>query len=547
MNARFSLTAKILVWFSLNLIFLIVIVWAGLRYATRSGFDSFLAGHVGGRVEATARAIMGELENTPRNEWSEVLARHGRTHGVTFLLLDSDQAILAGEQMQLPESLRSQLPRPPRHEDRQFRRNPPPGGFGERGARGPRSEFDGDNLGLPLRPPNSPEGPPEGGKGAPPHGPGGNRRPPMDGEQLELTRGPGPQPSEPPGSAPIHHRFLVQSDHPRAYWVGLMLALRPGVHGDHQRATLLARSVTFSAGGFFFDYRPWLLSCAGIVGLSGLFWFPLIRGVTRSVGQMTRATRQIADGQFDVRVDETRTDELGQLGVSINRMSARLEGFVNGQKRSTGDLAHELCSPLARLQMSVGILEQTCSEQQKPCLEDVREEVQHLSDLVNELLVVSKASLKPANIKRKPTHVKAIAEAAAKREAADETDVLVQVPAELVCLASPELLQRALANLIRNALRYAGSAGPITITARSGDATVVISVTDLGPGVPPQHLDRIFDAFYRLEPDRARDTGGAGLGLAIVKTCIEGCGGTVTARNREPHGLEVQITLPAAA
>ncbi|NBR84256.1 MAG: sensor histidine kinase [Verrucomicrobia bacterium] len=535
MNARSSLTTKILIWFSLNLIVLIVIAWAGLRYATRSGFDSFLAGHVGGRVESTARAIIGELEGSPRSEWNEVLARYGRKHGVLFLLLDPDQAILAGEQLQLPESLRSQLPRPARHEDGQFRRNPPPGGFGERGARGPRSELEGDNLGLPPRPPDSRGGPP-------PNGPGGNRRPPMDGEQIEPARGSGPV--EVPGSAPIHHRFLVQSDNPRAYWVGLMLALRPGVHGGHQRATLLARSATFSAGGFFFDYRPWLLSCAGIVGLSGLFWFPLIRGVTRSVGQMTRATRQIADGQFDVRVDETRTDELGQLGVSINRMSARLEGFVNGQKRSTGDLAHELCSPLARLQMSVGILEQNCSEQQKPCLEDVREEVQHLSDLVNELLVVSKASLKPANIKRKLTNIKAIAKAAAKREAADETDVLVQVPAELTCLASPELLQRALANLIRNALRYAGSAGPITITARAVDSAVVISVSDLGPGVPPQHLDRIFDAFYRLEPDRARDTGGAGLGLAIVKTCIEGCGGTVTAKNREPHGLEVQITLP---
>jgi two-component system sensor histidine kinase CpxA len=373
----------------------------------------------------------------------------------------------------------------------------------------------------------------------------------MDGEQIQTGNmnapgrpGPGGKEQfEPPGSAPIHHRFLVQSENPRAYWVGLMIGLRLN-DGPHTPGTLLARSATFSAGGFFFDYRPWLLSCAGIVGLSGLFWFPLITGVTRSIGQMTRATRQIADGQFDVRVDETRTDELGQLGMSINRMSARLEGFVNGQKRSTGDLAHELCSPLARLQMAVGILEQHSSDQQKPCLDDVREEVQHMSDLVNELLTVSKASLKPANVKRKQINVKAIAEAATKREAADDGGVILQVPAELVCYANPELLQRAIANLIRNALRYAGSAGPITIAARRQGSAAVITISDLGPGVPPQHIDRIFDAFYRLEPDRARDTGGAGLGLAIVKTCIEGCGGTVTAKNRDPHGLEVHITLP---
>ena len=132
-----------------------------------------------------------------------------------------------------------------------------------------------------------------------------------------------------------------------------------------------------------------------------------------------------------------------------------------------------------------------------------------------------------------------------KREAADHGEVVVDVPGEFECFASPELLQRALANVVRNALRYAASFGPIHITARREHESIIIIITDLGPGVPPQHLDRIFDAFYRLEPDRARDTGGAGLGLAIVKTCIEGCGGTVSAKNREPRGLEVRVTLPA--
>jgi two-component system, OmpR family, sensor histidine kinase CpxA len=278
--------------------------------------------------------------------------------------------------------------------------------------------------------------------------------------------------------------------------------------------------------------------------LSALFWLPLVRGITHSIAQLTRATRQIADGQFDVRVDETRPDELGQLGAAINRMSTRLEGFVTGQKRSLGDIAHELCSPLARLQMSVGILEQHATAEQKEPIEDLREEVQHMSDLVNELLSISKASLKPGNVKRERVNVKTVADHAAQREAANKGEVIVEVPADLTCFARPELLQRALSNLVRNALRYAGEFGPITITARREGSTCVILVTDLGPGVPPEHLDRIFDAFYRTDPDRARNTGGAGLGLAIVKTCIEACGGTATAKNRQPKGLEVRLTLP---
>lgn len=546
MNPRFPLTAKILTWFSLNLIVLMVIAWVVLRYSTRSGFDSFLAGHVGGRVESTARAIMAELETKPRDDWSEILARHGQAHGVKFLLLDNDHGMLAGEEVDLPKSLRSQLPRPPQKDAGRDRHNSPPGGFGELGARGPRGELSGDGLGLPPQPPGKRGGPPSGKKGPPPGDQDGNRRPPMEGDPVDATgtkSGKGLGKHETPGSAPIHHRFLVQSENPRAYWVGLLIGLRLS-DGSHVPGTLLVRSTTFSAGGFFFDYRPWILSSAGIVALCGLFWLPFIGGITRSIAQLTRATRQIADGQFDVRVDEKRTDELGQLGASINRMSTRLEGFVTGQKRSLGDIAHELCSPLARLQMSVGILEQNSAEQQKQCIEDVHEEVQHMSDLVNELLSISKASLKPGNVKRERVNVKTVADAAAHREAANKGEVVVEVPADLTCFARPELLQRALSNLVRNALRYAGDAGPITITARREGSNCVILVTDLGPGVPPTHLDRIFDAFYRTDPDRARNTGGAGLGLAIVKTCIEACGGTATARNRETRGLEVRLTLP---
>src|SRR5439155_20847176 len=126
---------------------------------------------------------------------------------------------------------------------------------------------------------------------------------------------------------------------------------------------------------------------------SALLWFPLIRGITRSIGQMTQATREIAEGRFDGRVNERRRDELGALGQSVNRMAARLAGFVTGQKRFLGDTSNELCSPIARIQMALGILEQRADEKQKAYVADLREEVQHISNLVNELLSFSKASL----------------------------------------------------------------------------------------------------------------------------------------------------------
>jgi signal transduction histidine kinase len=111
--------------------------------------------------------------------------------------------------------------------------------------------------------------------------------------------------------------------------------------------------------------------------------------------------------------------------------------------------------------------------------------------------------------------------------------------------AQPELLARALANVVRNAVRYAGHAGPIVIGAERSDGQVPVTVSDAGPGVPPAMLGR-FDPLFRVEPDRARATGGAGLGLAIVEACVEGCEGTVTARNLSLAGFEVRMVLRAS-
>jgi two-component system sensor histidine kinase CpxA len=107
-------------------------------------------------------------------------------------------------------------------------------------------------------------------------------------------------------------------------------------------------------------------------------------------------------------------------------------------------------------------------------------------------------------------------------------------------------LFRALSNLVRNAIRYAGQAGPILVSARSDGNETVITVADHGPGVPEESLEEVFAPFFRLERSRGRDFGGAGLGLAIVKSCVEACQGTVHAHNRQPSGLEVEIRLRAS-
>jgi two-component system sensor histidine kinase CpxA len=122
----------------------------------------------------------------------------------------------------------------------------------------------------------------------------------------------------------------------------------------------------------------------------------------------------------------------------------------------------------------------------------------------------------------------------------------VESSGDFSVLADENLLERALANLIRNAIRHSGGSQIVVTVWREDGDEVAISIADSGPGVPEESITRIFDPFFRPDVSRSRETGGAGLGLAIVKTCVELCGGSVSCRNRQPTGLEVILRLQAA-
>lgn len=339
-------------------------------------------------------------------------------------------------------------------------------------------------------------------------------------------------------------RALVRTANPTEYWLLASARLDNPQAGGAMRVILVGKSSTLSGGGLVFDVRPWIALALGAVIFSLLFWLPLVRGITRSVARMQSATRQIAEGQFDVRVPARRRDELGSLGAAINQMASRLNGVMSGQKRFLGDVAHELCSPLARLQMALGVLAQRATREQSSHVQSAMEKAEQIASLVGELLSFSKASFGPVTVQLKPVHLRQIAETAVHHEVTEGADIRLDVPEDIFVAGDPDLLTRALSNLLRNALRHAKTAGTITIMARRARDEIEVVVSDSGPGVPAEELPRIFDAFYRLDASRTRDTGGTGLGLAIVKHCVEACGGTVTARNRQPHGLDVVLRLP---
>ncbi|MBI4661401.1 MAG: HAMP domain-containing histidine kinase [Verrucomicrobia bacterium] len=507
MKLRLPLYGKILFWFFLNLVFLAAAFYSFFRIQFRLGLDWLLLGPAGDRIEAVTKVIADEIATTQRSEWNATLKRMSDAYKVQFFLFHIDGVQAAGESITLPPSVRARVSE---------RRGPLPReggrpgfGFGPMPRSGLPEVF---RRGRGFEPP-------------------GEFRPGRLLPRLDPA---------PPGP---HPKSMMHTPDPSRYWVLVRLPVNDPERPRPMGGTLVLMSDSIQGGGLFFDFRPWIAIGLGAVLVSALFWFPLVRGITRSISQMTHATEQISQGSFEARVDSRRTDELGVLSQAINRMAARLSGFVTGQKRFLGDIAHELCSPIARIQLALGVLEQRADDKQKAYVDDLREEVQQMSQLVNELLSFSKAGLKKKEIVLKPVDVAQVIRKVVSREAQPPAQTEVRIEEPLPVLAEPELLARALANVVRNAVRYAGDAGPISISANSDREHVNLTVADHGPGVPEEMLGQIFDPFFRLEASRSRETGGMGLGLAIVKTCVEACQGSVTARNRQPSGLQLEITL----
>jgi two-component system sensor histidine kinase CpxA len=511
MMGPWTLTRKILCLSLLNLVLLVALVLLFMRSQFGLGEQTLLLGPAREHVLALGNSFALEYEATPPQARDELLARYARRFQAEVYLVTPRATAIAGPALHAPEQVISEM-----------RKNlPPPHPAGDR----------------PLPPPRKREAPPP-----PPRKQEDGPPPPRKREE-----GP-PPPEEAPGPPPIRAAesvFLSVARDPTSYWVGVRVPIEAGQGRPNEPAVLLLHTASMFNSQLFFDWRLWAGVALSIVAVSVLCWVPFIQGLTRSIAQMDRATAQIAAGRFDVTLLARRGDELGHLAEQINHMSSRLQSFVKNQKRFLGDIAHELCAPIARIQFALGILEQKAEDAQRPHVAALHDEIQEMSALVNELLSFSKAGLHPDAAPVLPVDVSAVVQRAVARESFAEAQVELDVPAGLTAMAGEALLLRALSNVLRNAIRYAGKAGPITVSARREGPQVAITIADSGPGLPESELDAVFAPFYRPESARDRETGGVGLGLAIVQTCVEACRGTVTCRNRKPSGLEVKIRLTA--
>ena len=339
---------------------------------------------------------------------------------------------------------------------------------------------------------------------------------------------------------------IERTTSPTTYWAIARVPVIEKGKSENTKASVIASSDSITGNGLFPNPSPWIVLALIILGLSALIWFPFIWNLNKSISKLTSATEQIADENFTIRVDDRRKDEIGRLGKSVNHLAEKLSDFVHGQKRFLGDISHELNSPLARMNWALDLLENKTEDANQKYIESVREEVELMAKLVDELLAYSKAGMKSTEIQMEKINLHQLTKEVIEREKLSETDIKIEIENDIEVNANRNFLSKALSNVLRNAIRYAGDKGEIIVKADKGNETINLKIIDSGDGVPEAELSRIFEPLYRVEKDRARKTGGSGLGLAIVKTCIEACDGKVTAKNLKPKGFEIAFVLKSA-
>ncbi|MCQ8847756.1 ATP-binding protein [Alteromonas stellipolaris] len=286
-----------------------------------------------------------------------------------------------------------------------------------------------------------------------------------------------------------------------------------------------------------------LFLCIAIVTTTLLSWL-FAKSLTRPILRLQKSARSLSTGNWEVRIDNTekRQDELGQLGRDFNSMADQLEKMWSGQKRLLADISHELRSPLARLQMALGLAHQQNVD--PASLARIEREAERMEALVSQLLELSRAengvtsfSSYSLSLLFRDIFTDGQFEAANSNKALD----IDEIP-KLTVLVDQVLLCRAVENVLRNAIRHSTYLTTVEFTVT--DTEWSVTICDDGEGLSSEECERVFAPFYRATLARERASGGVGLGLSIAKAAVELHHGAIKAVTREEGGLSVTLSFP---
>ena len=296
-----------------------------------------------------------------------------------------------------------------------------------------------------------------------------------------------------------------------------------------------------------------LLWATGIALLIGLFLAGLIsRSVARPLRKIAAATAQVAQGDLDLDLAVTGPNEVVQLAQQFEHMAAEVKASRQAQREFIANVSHDLKTPLTSIQgFSQAILEGVAKdlERTERAAQVIHEESLRMGRLVDQLLDLAKLDAGQVKLVQAPvdidTLLKRVVERMTPAAARKEIELRYTGEGGVWLQGDPDRLMQVFMNLIDNAIRHTPTGGRITCTekrAYSDTSLVEITVSDTGPGIPPEDLPHVFDRFYQV--DKARGRGSSGLGLAIVQEVVAAHGGTVGVESQVGQGTSFWVRLP---
>ena len=296
-----------------------------------------------------------------------------------------------------------------------------------------------------------------------------------------------------------------------------------------------------------------------VVTMASLFIFAVIVGwfmAKRALGgveSVTQTARHISNGSLEERVPVKKNqDEIDQLAITFNQMLDRIQTLVTGIREMSDNIAHDLKSPITRIRglAEVSMTTNASKNEYQNMAASTIEECDRLLDMINTMLVISKTEAGVNQLDTSEMDIGAVARDACElfQAPAEDKDLKLNcdVSGTYSIYGDNRLIQRMIANLLDNAIKYTPDGGRIDVTAHAGHhSNVVLSIADTGIGISEKDRSRIFERFYRCDPSRSE--AGIGLGLSFARAIARAHGGDITVASEVNGGSQFTITLPKKA
>jgi two-component system sensor histidine kinase BaeS len=277
--------------------------------------------------------------------------------------------------------------------------------------------------------------------------------------------------------------------------------------------------------------------------------FVLARNVSRPVRQLGATVRKLSEGEYLASTGIESRDEIGSLASHVDQLATTLEKNRTARQRWMADIAHELRTPVAILKGEVEALVDGVRPADERMSLSLREEIDHLAALVDDLQTLALSDAGALNISKEPVDLSGLTRqcVTAFEDRLAERGIKVGVVADenVILTADQRRLRQLLHNLLENCSRYVVQDGEVRVLLEYQAGGVLLTLEDSGPGLDDEQLSRLFDRFYRVEVSRSRSSGGSGLGLSICRNIVEAHDGRIEATHSPLGGLRISVMLPA--